>query len=423
MRYVVAASVVVAVLLAGDQAFAQKPVTSRGQLGVDLVTLKDGTRLRGAILGKDGAGTTVVVVSRQWLRERSPQFLERLAADEVQTLREAYTVLRKRIDEWQTQRPKDERLQLLLRTERERTDEILAAMQKKTPQAEPQFLAISLRPGQISDYYAQPPARKQIVLLAWRERLDRPETRSVMDLARELREVGIDVRTEPVDLSDRLPVQSQNARQWAARRAIVEYEYRKRIDFQGTGEFLVRSDPAAKGANLMETVAGVLRAQLAGGLLDLLATPAEGNRNKRHKFDSATRAAEEDGALGVRVTFVKQDLEGGRVRVESRFLAHMPNGTWETIWSHEVARNVSAVRRDLVDRIAKDPQVRKAGDMIRSLGLSVNQDTFDLALRFGAATMDAQQAADGRFFEFRDRYLTHLDGPPILDILDKEPQE
>ena len=101
----------------------------------------------------------------------------------------------------------------------------------------------------------------------------------------------------------------------------------------------------------------------------------------------------------------------------------MPNGTWETIWSHEAARDVSAVRRDLVDRIAKDPQVRKAGDMIRSLGLSVNQDTFDLALRFGAATMDAQQAADSRFFEFRDRYLTHLDGPPILDILDEEPQE
>ena len=36
------------------------------------------------------------------------------------------------------------------------------------------------------------------------------------------------------------------------------------------------------------------------------------------------------------------------------------------------------------------------------------------AIRFGAATMAAQQAADAWFFEFRDRYLKQLDSPLLM---------
>jgi hypothetical protein len=36
-----------------------------------------------------------------------------------------------------------------------------------------------------------------------------------------------------------------------------------------------------------------------------------------------------------------------------------------------------------------------------------------MTLRFAAATMEAQQTADDRFFAFRDRYTQRLDGPPL----------
>jgi hypothetical protein len=37
----------------------------------------------------------------------------------------------------------------------------------------------------------------------------------------------------------------------------------------------------------------------------------------------------------------------------------------------------------------------------------------ETAVRFGAATMEAQQRADDRFYAFKDRYTEKLDGPPL----------
>ena len=56
--------------------------------------------------------------------------------------------------------------------------------------------------------------------------------------------------------------------------------------------------------------------------------------------------------------------------------------------------------------------MKQALDKVKSLNLGAD-DQIDQAIRFGAATMAAQQATDARFFEFRDRYLKHLDGPPL----------
>ena len=113
------------------------------------------------------------------------------------------------------------------------------------------------------------------------------------------------------------------------------------------------------------------------------------------------------------MTTVNQKLGQGHARVESRFLARMPDGSWETVWSHAETRDASKDRQETVDSIAQDPQIRRLREMIQTLGLDVDSNTFAAALRFGAATMDAQQAADAKFYEFRDRYLARLDGPPI----------
>jgi hypothetical protein len=52
-------------------------------------------------------------------------------------------------------------------------------------------------------------------------------------------------------------------------------------------------------------------------------------------------------------------------------------------------------------------------EAVNSFGIGAD-DQVRQAVRFGAATMSAQQAADARFFEFRDRYTRRLDGPPLV---------
>jgi hypothetical protein len=103
--------------------------------------------------------------------------------------------------------------------------------------------------------------------------------------------------------------------------------------------------------------------------------------------------------------------------VQSVFVARINTGpqaqsNWETIWSHRETADATKPRAETEVRIANDPQVKQALDAVKKLGLGA-EDQIQQAIRFGAATMAAQQTADSRFFEFRDRHLKHLDGPPL----------
>ena len=91
-------------------------------------------------------------------------------------------------------------------------------------------------------------------------------------------------------------------------------------------------------------------------------------------------------------------------------MARMPDGTWETIWNATETVDASRPRKELEARIRQDQQVTEALKLAEGLGLGGGVDT---AVRFGAATMEAQQTAAARFFEFVDRYTLRLDGPVL----------
>jgi len=65
---------------------AQSRAPSLAQRGVDLVTLKDGTRLRGSVLGRDQTGATTIVVRSEWLRANLPGLFGRVIQPERQRL-------------------------------------------------------------------------------------------------------------------------------------------------------------------------------------------------------------------------------------------------------------------------------------------------------------------------------------------------
>ena len=87
-------------------------------------------------------------------------------------------------------------------------------------------------------------------------------------------------------------------------------------------------------------------------------------------------------------------------------------GNWQTVWSLVVSEDASQPRPESETRIEQDPQIKEALSGLKSLGV-VDPAMLRQAIRIGAATMSAQQNADGQFLQFRDRYLRQLDGPPL----------
>ena len=399
-------------VLSAKVTFSQQGKATTVQLGVDILTIKDGPRLRGAILNRDASGQFTMAVSREWLNSAYPKFFEKHQSAESQQARAHVVALRDRIQAWKKERADDRELVQLLESRLEQVDEQLEDLGDKPKALETQFLLVQVPGDQVKRFYVQPAARKQIALLAWQVRLENPETRETKDLLRELRENKIEL-TQVVNLGDRLPPRGQSAREWAGRKAIVEYEFRKPLDFQGMGGMLLPAGAQAKDADLAQVLGQLLEGNLGNDLAKLLGDVKTGKPQVTDPFATAKKSADAKGAIGFRTTRVNQDLRTRRVAVESRFLARMPNGKWETIWTHTETADATKDRPDARQRIEDDPRIGKILKTFEALGLGVDKQ-MQIALNFGAATMEAQKNADSKFFEFRDRYLGALDGPMLV---------
>ena len=61
--------------------------------------------------------------------------------------------------------------------------------------------------------------------------------------------------------------------EWAARRAVYEYQFLRRLDFQGTGDLVVQTGENAPPPNMAELMQGILNQQTSLALGDLLDEP------------------------------------------------------------------------------------------------------------------------------------------------------
>jgi hypothetical protein len=398
-------------LLVARPLLADQRSPTVAELGVDVVTRHGAPRLLGSVVHRDADGSVTLAASRTWLRDADPKFYEQAVQTEAAEKHQAALELRDRIRVWKKTAAENEKLLFFLEQEEARVEKSLAEPDGKAAPETAQFVLLKLPAARVERVIVQPPQRKQVALVAWREQLGPPETHSVASLTRALRDRGIDITGVSVDLSARIPAARQDAAEWAARQAVVEYQYRRRIDFQGTGDVVTRTDGGAPAADLNELLASMLTSQLKKDLADLLDPPRIEKPTGNPKWlAQATKAAEQAQASGFRVT--RLDLGAQQASVETRLVAKLPDGSWQTIWRHVETADTARARPEVEQQIANDPQVRKVLDLARATGLGA-EETLQQALRTGAATMAAQQAADARFFEFRDRYLQRLDGPPL----------
>lgn len=413
MRCSLAAVALVVIGSAGAYAGVSREQAAR--LGVDVVQLQGGREVRGSIVERSDDGELSIAVRRAWLKEEQPEWAAELEAAAEAGRRAALETLVERTRDWLAARSEDKRLSAVLQIELERLERRLA---KDAPQPDgasaSEFVLVTIPGDEIRREYAQPAQRKQLALVAWQAGIDRVEATSVQRLRDELERRKVNWRETVVNLSERLSsTAADSEREWAARRAIYEFSYRKPMEFQGAGNFLVQTGEGADAPAGLDLVSGLVKGNAPADLTELLqGALGEGVKAKGRQnwLESATRAAERAGVEGFRVIRTDQDVRKKTVTVEDRFVARMPDGGWETVWQTKVAGDASKPRGELEDRIREDKQVADVLKLAEGLGLGGGVDT---AVRFGAATMEAQAEAAGRYFEFIDRYTLQLDGPVL----------
>lgn len=388
-------------------------------LAVDVVELKSRpVTLRGLVLGKDtDARTTLVAVPRWWMEAHSAEFYAEYLKHETDARRALLTKLVERIDTWKERRADDRRLQAFLDEQRERAEKALKANDGDAAPCESKLVLVAVPDREIKRHDPADPQARQVTPVGWAEELKDVETRTVASLREELQRDKIDIAARMIDLTEWLPAREDTPEQWAARQAIVEYEYRRQADFQGTGEAYFRTGEGAKSPALADVLSSMFQSNLTGGLLDLL---DEGPRKPKPSGPPKPAAtAEKEGLDGVRITTLDQDLTARRVTVRTEFWARVPAqdkavAAWRPVFQWNEIADASKARPDTEARIRKDPQVSRALELVSSLLPGGDGEAAtNTAIRFGAAVLEAQQAADARFIHFRAVYTRGLEGPPL----------
>jgi len=402
------AGIAIGCLIANGVVQAQKP-TPVSQLAVDVLSLKSGRTVRGAIIESAPDGTLLVAVCRDWLQHANPDLFQKAVTKEADTQQRVLEQLRDRLQKQLAIPGQEARLTFFLQQQLEKTEAALSPQKSAKPL---QFLWVELEQHSINKITRPSAERQRIAMWAWSESLASVETRDAQDLQRELKQRMIDSAIAPPDLANRLPPRPQDEREWSVRLAIVEFAYSKALEFQGTRDLLVKVERDNQAVDLAPILSKTLKSQVDSLLKDLLGDSPTVAADNRDWLKSAMQEADKDAVRGFRATRVEIPTDGQRATVEVVFVVKMPNSTWDIVWSHREIQDATKPRAELEARITSDPQVKKALDTVKSVGLGVD-DQVQQAIRFGAATMAAQEIANARFFEFRDRYTKQLAGPPL----------
>jgi hypothetical protein len=405
------------------------PASARhAQVAVDLVTLKSGRTIRGVIVRVSPDGSLVMAVSRDWLHKANPELLGRHQKTEAATRKTALEQLRDRIKQAAVGVADDSRLGAFLRSEAKRVERL---QDDPNPPDQPRFVWLDLTKKEIARIKPASKDNRRISGWSWSEGLPNVETRDARDLARELQRRGIHSDRPLPDLSDQFPIRTQDDGEWSARLALIVYALHKPLEFQGTGDQLIPIDRSAKAQDAAPLISKLPGTQVNTLFKDLLGDPrsttpnAAANVAANAAANMAAKMAASDDWLktarieaerqrlrAFRATRVDLNLSGEQAAVDSVFAVRLDKGNWQVIWSAHESGDAAKQRPEVETTIADDPQVKSALASLKALGVGAD-DQIRRAIRYGAATLEAQKAVDRGFFAFEEPLLRHLDGPPL----------
>lgn len=388
---------------------------------VDKVVVRDGLTLYGAILGRSADGTLTMAVDREWLKAKSKRFYADQTENEAANAIARLETLRDRIDAWRTELSAQKNLpdrsfvgplDLYLKEQRESVEQKLKEARQNDGELKTQFVLLELPEKQVRRGFLQPEQNRKVALAAWKSDLKDVENSSTEALLQELRDRNVEVDQLDLDLSKRLPPHAGGEREWAARRAIVEHQFWMSLEFQGTKSYLVET--GRERPDLTKLLPELLNQELSRQLSDLLELPGGLQGQKTDPIAKATKTADENRVYAVVISQLDQNLTQNWVSVEKTLLAKMPGENWERVWSTVAKVDASRPRKAIEEELADHEQIKQIRDAVKVLGLPVGEEHLGIAIRFGAATMEAQKQSNDAFDAFVKSYVEELDRPPLI---------
>ena len=390
---------------------AESQQSSRTRLAVDILHLKSRQQFRGLVLNANTNEDLKIAVSREWFKhfdEKAYAKVDKEAKSEEERARQQ---LKTRLEHL-TSTGKHPAFDFFVKKELERVTAAIDA----PPDDECQFLVVRLKRSLIANLILASESNRRVAIWGWSERLPKIESREVSDILKELKSKvqDFDATLTVPDLSTRFPMMEQSELQWRTRLAIVSHGLAERIEFQGSGKMMIQVGDDKQPQNANEIMTQMLQAQTESVLGELLGDPKSKSLLPDGKSDWVKAAIVKTEALGMgyfHATNVKVDPLGEIASVESVFMVKHADGDWRMAWNGIRDERASQQTADSIARVTKDSQIESLKNSLQAI-VGVN-DAFDKAIRFGAATMTAQQNVNEQFETFVERYLRRLDGPPL----------
>ena len=390
---------------------AESQQSSRTRLAVDILHLKSRQQFRGLVLNANTNEDLKIAVSREWFKhfdEKAYAKVDKEAKSEEERARQQ---LKTRLEQL-TSTGKHPAFDFFVKKELERVTAAIDA----PPDDECQFLVVRLKRSLIANLILASESNRRVAIWGWSERLPKIESREVSDILKELKSKvqDFDATLTVPDLSTRFPMMEQSELQWRTRLAIVSHGLAERIEFQGSGKMMIQVGDDKQPQNANEIMTQMLQAQTESVLGELLGDPKSKSLLPDGKSDWVKAAIVKTEALGMgyfHATNVKVDPLGEIASVESVFMVKHADGDWRMAWNGIRDERASQQTADSIARVTKDSQIESLKNSLQAI-VGVN-DAFDKAIRFGAATMTAQQNVNEQFETFVERYLRRLDGPPL----------
>ena len=390
---------------------AESQQSSRTRLAVDILNLKSRQQFRGFVLNANTNEDLKIAVSREWFQHFDEKAYAKVDKEAKSEEKRARQQLKTRLEQL-TSTGKHPAFDFFVKKELERVTAAIDA----PPDDECQFLVVRLKRSLIANLILASESNRRVAIWAWSERLPKIESREVSDILKELKSKvqDFDATLTVPDLSTRFPMMEQSELQWRTRLAIVSHGLAERIEFQGSGKMMIQVGDDKQPQNANAIMTQMLQARTESVLGELLGDPKSKSLLPDGKSDWVKAAIVKTEALGMgyfHATNVKVDLLGETASVESVFIVKHVDGDWRMAWNGIRDERASQQTADSIARVTKDSQIESLKNSLQAI-VGVN-DAFDKAIRFGAATMTAQQNVNEQFETFVERYLRRLDGPPL----------
>ncbi|NBY02968.1 MAG: hypothetical protein EBQ87_13445 [Planctomycetes bacterium] len=332
---------------------------------VEIVVLKKGTELKGLTLGKTKSGNLVFAVQRSWLKKALPDQFEMFINNEKETSFAIQQDISKRMKLWIEESEKANKSKAWINYLQDEQK----ILQEKNPQNQ-QIYLFEIKPADVKKYSPVQPVVKQLLMVAWQERLADVENKTAGELSLELLQSKIDWQKEKIYLADRLPpMRVEDELDWSIRKALFAYKSQEGIHLQGTGDFLIDKNDN-KGNGFAGIFQGVAQSILGDAMKELGLVQ---NLAKQASWpEQAAKIGNDKKVMALRVTRVVPELNAGKMSVEDTLLTNLPNGNWIPVWNSKLSADASQARPQAEAQIRNDPNVGAMLKQIRGLALGIS---------------------------------------------------